>query len=262
VLRLVSGHFDERAGYSVYRPNGTTDWLLILTLNGLGRCGHSGGELITKPGDLTLLEPGAYHDYGVESTRQRWELLWTHFHPRPDWLHLLEWPTIAPGLMTLRGTLFESIRRIQTRFADVHRHASSARARGEAFAMNALEELLLLCDERNPRSDPTRLDERIARSMEFMAANLEQPINATMLADQVALSPSRFAHLFRAQTRTTPQQFLENRRLDRAATLLRVTQLQVKEIAVRVGFASAFYFTLRFKRWTGQSPTEYRHTID
>ena len=33
---------------------------------------------------------------------QRWDLLWTHFHPRPNWIEWLNWPEVSPGLMRLR----------------------------------------------------------------------------------------------------------------------------------------------------------------
>src|SRR5476649_2265561 len=79
---IVTGHFHEKAGYAARREHGTDDWLLIYTASGRGRFGYRTGEFIAHPGDLVLLRPGAFHDYGVEPALQRWELLWTHFLPR------------------------------------------------------------------------------------------------------------------------------------------------------------------------------------
>ncbi len=264
-VRLVTGHFDQYAGYHVYRARGTTDWLLTLTLNGLGRFGFTpdgkemDDEILSSPGDLVLLRTGTLHDYGVEASLSHWEFLWTHFNPRADWLAWLDWPAVAPGLMRLRLGTGDDFRRLAARFHDVHRHATGARARRDALAMNALEELLLWCDDLNPRTGLPRLDERIQRALDFIAAHLQTPVTLSRLADLVALSESRFAHLFRDQTGTTPQQFLETRRLDRAATLLLETQLSVKEIARQVGYVNPFYFTQRFTRKEGKSPTRFRH---
>jgi AraC-like DNA-binding protein len=33
---------------------------------------------------------------------QRWELVWAHFQPRPEWFAWLNWPVVADGLMRLR----------------------------------------------------------------------------------------------------------------------------------------------------------------
>ena len=270
VIQLVTGHFHQGSGYFAWRSRGTSDWLLIYTVAGKGRFGfrrhrqrsYSGnqidGEIVAQTGDIVLLKPGTLHDYGVEPALRHWELLWTHFHPRPEWLELMRWPEVSPGLMRLTPQNRESRRKIVSRFRDVHRLATGAMRRRDVFAMNALEELLLWCDAENPSSEQSQLDERIRETMEYMCRNLAEKINLTRLAEISRLSVSRLAHLFRDQAGTTPQQFLELQRLNRARQLLELTPMSVKEIAYEVGFENPFYFTLRFKRQTGQSPRAYR----
>ena len=267
VLHLVTGHFHEASGYETWRARGTTDWLLIATLAGGGRFGHAGGGFTTGSGDLTLYRPGTRHDYGVAPDPGRWELLWTHFHAPPDWVPLLAWPEAAPGLMRLhledgaaRGKALEC-------FAEAHALATgalpSAPRRREAFAMNALEACLLWCDTQNPLSPLSqiggrRMDARVQAAMEFLTRHLSEPVTMDALADEVGLSASRLAHLFRAQAGLTPQQYLEGQRMDRARQLLELTPRPVGAIAVEVGYENPFYFTLRFKRATGLSPRDYR----
>jgi len=66
------------------------------------------------------------------------------------------------------------------------------------------------------------------------------------------------AHLFREQIGVPPRQYLEELRLQRAAQLLRSTGLPVGEIAAETGYANAFYFSSRFRKMFGKSPSEYR----
>jgi AraC family transcriptional regulator, arabinose operon regulatory protein len=266
VLQLMTGHFNQGSGYFAWRSRGTSDWLLIYTVAGKGRLGYRrrshdayfgnriDGEIIAPAGDIVLLKPGTLHDYGVEQSLKHWELLWTHFHPRPHWLELMKWPESSPGLMRLTLQNTESRRKIVSRFRDVHRLATGALRRRDVFAMNALEELLLWCDAENPSSEQSQLDERIRETMEYMCRNLAEKINLNRLAQISRLSVSRLAHLFRDQTGTTPQQFMELQRLNRAKQLLELTHMSIKEIAYEVGFENPFYFTLRFKRLTGLSP--------
>ncbi len=75
------------------------------------------------------------------------------------------------------------------------------------------------------------------------------------------LSVSRFAHLFRTQLGTTPQQFVERRRLDAACRLLELTTRPVTSIAAEVGFTNPLYFSTRFRAHTSHSPTQYRSQL-
>jgi AraC family transcriptional regulator of arabinose operon len=256
---LTTGHFDEDEGYATWRDAGTRDWLLIHTLGGRGRFGYDGGELSAEPGDIILIRPGVRHDYGVEPVLRRWELLWTHFHPRPHWLPWLDWPQAAPGLHRLQLPPGTARDELVQRFFDCHHLARGAGRRRQEWAMNVLEEVLLRCDALNPRHASSRVDERIQEAMEFLCQNLAGKITLGAMADAVGLSPSRLSHLFRQQTGVTPQQYLEQQRLERAMRLLELTSLSIKQIARRVGFESPYYFSLRFKRWKNISPARYRN---
>lgn len=257
-LHLVTGHFREGSGYSAWRERGTDDWLLIGTLAGGGQFGHVKGPTRAHPGDLILLPPGTPHDYGTDPAIARWELIWTHFHPRPHWHEWLDWPEAAPGLLRLTLPEGEIQARITARMFDMHQLANGATRRREARAMNALEEVLLLCDASNPRSEQARIDPRVQAAMDHLCHHLAEPFAAATLARVATLSPSRLAALFRQQTGSTPVQFLERQRMDRARQLLTLTSRPIQAIAREVGFDNPFYFTLRFKRHTGAAPRDFR----
>jgi AraC family transcriptional regulator of arabinose operon len=251
VLQLLTGHFHESSGYRAYRPRGVGDWLLIHTLAGAGRFGHAGGELVAGPGSWVLVRPGTLHDYSALGS---WELLWIHFQPRADWLPWLDWPEVAKGLMRLEIAAATAAER----FREVHRLAHSDLGRREAFAMNALEALILECDMHNPRAGISRYDKRVAAAMEYLDRNLQSKTSLDEVAAAVGLSSSRLAHLFKAESGQTPQVYLEARRMARATELLQRTGFSIQQIAVTVGFESPFYFSRRFKAATGRSPSGFR----
>ena len=258
VQSLTTGHFYEKSGYFAYRPYGTDDWLLIFTVSGRGRFGYAGGELTTDADDLILLRPGTLHDYGVEPGLQQWELLWAHFRPRHHWLDWLNWPEVATGLMrlSLKGSSLQS--RVLRRLADAHALAQGAHRLRDDLAMNALEEVLLWCDEANPRSRQARIDQRVQEAMEYACQHLSDKLSLSELSEIAGLSVSRMSHLFRRQVGLTPQQYVERQRISRACQLLRLTGKSIKEISSEVGFESPFYFTLRFKRLMKASPKKWR----
>lgn len=258
---LVTGQFKESSGYSIYRPSGTREWLIVLTVSGHGRFGFPGGEIVTSTNDVVLLKPGSLQDFGTASGHSKWEFMWAYFKPAKDWQAWLHWPEEGPGVMRL--SLYDpTIARLAiSRFGDAHRFATGPFRRRDEFAMNAMEELLLWCDVINPKADKVDLDERIRAATDWLCRNVEKPVTLEMLADAVGMSVSRLAHLFRDQVGTPPLQYLEAQRMRRAKQLLEVTSLTVKQVAASVGFDNPFYFTLRFKKSTGVSPTDYRKRL-
>ncbi len=265
---IVTGHFRRKRGYYAWRPRGTKDWLLIYTVSGQGRFGYvntdgSNGQIISRPGDMIALRPGTLHDYGVEPELQQWELLWAHFHPRPQWHALLNWPQAssgARGLMRLQLSSRNLRARIHHRLKDVHRWAGGVARQRIEFAFNALEEVLLWCDTVNLHGK-TPLDPRIEQAMDQACADLSQPISIPAMANVAGLSASRFAHLFRQSLGISPRHWIELQRINRARQLLELTDLPIKQIAADVGFESPFYFSLRFTHYHGKSPRRYRADI-
>ena len=97
--------------------------------------------------------------------------------------------------------------------------------------------------------------------VDFLDRKLGAKISVDDVAAAAGLSASRLAHLFRAETGQTPQRHLEAARMQRAIELLERTGFPVQQIAGAVGFDSPFYFSQRFKRWTGLSPSAYRDRL-
>jgi len=258
VLTIMTGHFSQASGYSAFRSKGTRDWLLIYTESGKGRFGFGRGELVAEPGDWVLLRPGTLHDYGVESSLKQWKLLWAHFQPRAHWLSLLAWPMVHRGLMKLTIPDAAVREKAVSRFLQAHQLATGTLRHRDLLAMNALEEVLLWCDQANVQANPGDVDSRVRDAMDYLVQNLHHKLTQNDVASHVGLSVSRFAHLFKTETGRTPQQFLEAQRLDRAAQLLLRTTFSVKQIATEVGFDSPFYFSLRFKSRVKLSPKAFR----
>lgn len=134
---------------------------------------------------------------------------------------------------------------------------SSRMTRRRELAQNALERLLLLAEKLCAETD-TPPDARIQSAVAFIEAEFGQAHTVETLAQAVRLSASHFAHLFQRDTGVSPMQYLESVRLEQAQLLLLRTDLQIQEIASRVGFEDPFYFSTRFRRYCGSAPSAWR----
>jgi two-component system, response regulator YesN len=93
----------------------------------------------------------------------------------------------------------------------------------------------------------------------YLKANYPVPdLTVKQVADHVGLSPNYFSNVFKQYTGTTFNKYLTNFRIDKAKELLRTTDDTVYEVARRVGYDNANYFSAVFHRLTGVPPQTYR----
>ncbi|HBI63788.1 MAG TPA: hypothetical protein DDX51_01540 [Clostridiales bacterium] len=83
-------------------------------------------------------------------------------------------------------------------------------------------------------------------------------ISLEQAADAMGMSAFYFSRLFRTSYNQTFLEYLTAYRMERAAELLRMTDIPVREIAPLVGYTDANYFSKVFKRHIGETPTLYR----
>ena len=78
------------------------------------------------------------------------------------------------------------------------------------------------------------------------------------LADLCGVSPRHLMRVFKATTGQTLGAHIEQMRVGKAKTLLSASDLPIKEIAFRLGFATPANFSTAFKRAIGLTPMAYR----
>ena len=99
---------------------------------------------------------------------------------------------------------------------------------------------------------------RMRRVRDMMDRDFAQPLDLAALARAVHVSPGHLSRQFRRAYGETPYSYLMTRRVERAMTLLRTTELTVTEIALAVGCQSLGTFTTRFTELVGVPPGRYR----
>ena len=92
----------------------------------------------------------------------------------------------------------------------------------------------------------------------WLATHLDQPAPVEDLAARVHMAPRTFARRFRAETGTTPHEWLTGQRVLAARALLEETDLGVDAVAVRSGFGDAAALRNHFARRVGATPHAYR----
>ncbi|MGP3919114.1 helix-turn-helix domain-containing protein [Nonomuraea sp. 10N515B] len=280
---MIVGHYDKLPGYGTRRPAGSPSWLLMWTQAGAGLVAQGGAAFEVRAGDLVVLGSGVVQNYQVAPGASRWRFWWVHFQPRASWAAWLGPYGRGGGCHVVPRVPGELHERIDLAFGRALRDArwvppghggEQALGRGgepvpavvvggpaRELVLGAVEEALVLATA-SARPEGARQseegDERVRRVLAIIAAEPGAPHSVASLARGVALSPSRLAHLFTAQTGRTPMQAVRQARVRHAAGLLEVTDLDVGQVAAASGFVSPFHFSRAFKREYGLPPRDYR----
>ena len=87
----------------------------------------------------------------------------------------------------------------------------------------------------------------------------DETLSSETLCDKLAISKSSLYNKTKSVLGTTPNSMINQRRLSKAATLLKSTTLSVSEIIDQTGIASRTHFYDLFNKAYGCSPSDYRN---
>ena len=111
-----------------------------------------------------------------------------------------------------------------------------------------------------PRARVAPLGRPVVRRIEdYLERNMSVDVSLHALAALTHLSVDHFVRAFRAATGQTPHRFALERRLERAAAMLK-GPATIAQIAHDCGFRSPAHFSVRFHARFGVTPSQYRHS--
>jgi AraC-like DNA-binding protein len=95
---------------------------------------------------------------------------------------------------------------------------------------------------------------RIAKAIERLRKDFDQPLRIENLAGELGMSVSGFHHHFKEVTAMSPLQFQKQLRLQEARRLMLDEHLDAASAGYRVGYGDAAHFTREYKRLFGAPP--------
>jgi AraC family transcriptional regulator len=100
----------------------------------------------------------------------------------------------------------------------------------------------------------------LRRALERLQSSADDDVSLAALAREANLSRFHFCRAFKQSTGLAPHEWLRQRRMETAMTMLRDPTVPVVAIAEAVGYGTQTAFGAAFKRVTGLTPTEWRRS--
>ncbi len=98
----------------------------------------------------------------------------------------------------------------------------------------------------------------IQKAILLIESDLSADLSLGTLAKQQSISPAYLSSLFKKETGKTLSEYIREKRISYAASLLDTTHLQVQTVAQHCGIMDVQYFSKLFKKQMGKTPKEYR----
>ena len=97
--------------------------------------------------------------------------------------------------------------------------------------------------------------------LNFVDFHYMEPLSLESLADRYSVNKNYLSSRFHKEVEMTVTDYINLTRVRRSLKLLSGTTLNMSDIAERVGFSDANYFTRTFRKIHGITPTEYRKSL-
>ncbi|MEW9052272.1 MAG: response regulator [Neobacillus sp.] len=98
----------------------------------------------------------------------------------------------------------------------------------------------------------------IAKVKEYINHNLQDDISRDDIASVVFLNPDYLTRIFKKSTGLSLTEYVAEQRIKRSTSLLIFSDMQISEIAQKVGYDNFAYFSNKFKKITDFTPSDYR----
>ena len=260
LTKVYTAFSTQRASDFVFRGETHDFWELVLVTE--GRLGITAGaeSFVLEAPAAVLHPPMEFHSLrAAGGTSPRIAVFSFSADRTPDWAeHIF-------ALSDEQIALAESTLSLMQGALEMQEGCFSGKQIGSAQesqrAILALEDLLLSLV---PLQDPAAKKERTAaqrnyrRALRVIEENLDKTLDTAELARLAHMSPSLLKKTFARHSGVGVMEYFRARKINAAIPLLR-EGVSVQEIATRLGFSNAGYFSTVFRRVTGRTPSYYRN---
>ena len=251
--RKIRSLWPEDLGFHLERQDTGSEYIYIQYLTAV--------EIWVK-GEIVRAEPGAvilYNRHSYQYFKATYEPLvhdWLHIEGNVDEMAR----KCGIGYNTLyyaknSGKITAIIQELE--LENLHRDRYSA----DIMDCGLKELLLVTAREIHRKAQPNisaATEEAFIRARAKIHGEYGKNWSVKEMADFVHLSPSRFYSLYHDVFGISPMQDLTNARMEHAKYLLLQKKYTVREVAKLVGYGDEFYFTRKFKQFTGETPGKYK----
>ncbi len=250
------GYYPKAAGHVSQRKKGLPENFIFYCVDGRGWYKLDDKQYEVGPNEFFILPQNVAHAYG-SSANDPWSIYWVHFGG-----------DMLPDLNSMQAVQnhfkphhIKSSNEIPSSFSKMYKTLELGYSTDNLmFANMCLQHFISLFiynDKHHVVSQTDKMD-CVDNAVLYMQEKIDDNISLNELSKNYNYSPSRFSSLFKNKTGYAPIEYFIQMKMQKASQQLDFTDKSIKEIALCLGFDNPYYFSRRFSKVIGMSPTKYR----
>ncbi|MCL2618889.1 MAG: helix-turn-helix domain-containing protein [Defluviitaleaceae bacterium] len=246
------GFFPDAKFHYRERTEGANEAILIYCVNGKGSIELRDKKIVLEKDALFCIPPYVAHKYYADQTAP-WSILWVHF--KGDNIGLF--PITEMGRKMLANSIESD--RMQEYFVKLFNTIESGYSIGNIIHSSQL--LSVMLSELyfyEKESQTSKANRYLTKVIDFMYKNIHRELTLEELAKHVNLSKPYLNLIFKQHVNRAPIDFFINLKMQQACRFLKLTEMRIYEISLKLGYEDQYYFSRIFKKTIGLPPKEYR----
>lgn len=219
-----------------------------------------GVQLEARPGDLIIVNPNQSHTGVVASDNLVYNVIMfdlANLNNSSFAFHKYLEPIIRQQITFSAKTTHPEIIRIADSLVRTHTEKQVSHplhVLGTVYSL--LGAFYQYCEiTERPPDKHARLNEITA----YIEEHFSEPLTNRSLSALFGYNEAYFSRMFKNNFNVSLSQHIQSLRLEHAQKLLQETDESIAAIAIQCGFSDVFYFSNRFKHFTGKTPREFRN---
>ena len=245
-----------------FGPASRNHYLFHYVLSGTGKLMADNSRGVTceyqiRSGQGFMIFPRQVNTY-IADQKLPWEYVWIEFDGMKA-REIIEMAGLTPDHPVYHASYKDLRESMMNEMVYIAGHS------GES-PFHLIGHLYLFIDYLSRSAASTRLtsggrvrDFYIREALNYIEQNFQNDISVEGIASFCGLNRTYFGRIFKETVGSSPQQFLLNYRMAKAAELLKLTTLSISDIGNAVGYPNQLHFSRAFKNVYGVSPREWRN---
>jgi AraC family transcriptional regulator of arabinose operon len=251
------GHQQCTPGYT-YNHKTPNENHLHFILNGKGTLTIHQKTYHLKKDDIFLIPKSVHIDYAADMEHP-WEYIWVTFDGEMAIDYLNHAGLSADHPVATSGIPTASYLPLIKKILDSNELTFTNEIKRVGYLFDIISTLIDAQSELKGKKNRYDYSSEtyVEHALQYITLNYKE-IKVSDIAEYVGINRSYLTSIFKKELNVSPQEYLINYRLGKAAKLLETSQLPIKDISIEAGYNNPLNFSKMFKNAYGVSPKIYR----